>query len=83
MAEGSYCVEHDQSKNLLTYHDLIQQYINHEEVVEFRQSDIASLKFPLKLTSATQVDSKMSPAVPVGGRYDWSDHRSGQHAQRA
>jgi hypothetical protein len=65
MAMGSYCVEHDQSKNLLTYHDLIQQYINHEEAIEFRQSDIASLKFPLKLTSVTQVDSKMSPAVQL------------------
>ncbi|CAM2186491.1 DUF3800 domain-containing protein [Burkholderia latens] len=65
MAEGSYCVEHDQSKNLLTYHDLIQQYINHEEAIEFRQSEIASLKFPLKLTSVTQVDSKMSPAVQL------------------
>ncbi|PXX08603.1 hypothetical protein C7399_12627 [Paraburkholderia tropica] len=65
MAEGSYCVEHDQSKNLLTYHDLIQQYINHEEAIEFRQSEIASLKFPLKLASVTQVDSKMSPAVQL------------------
>lgn len=65
MAEGAYCVEHDQSKNLLTYHDLIQQYIDHKEAVEFRQSDIASLKFPLKLTSVTQVDSKMSPAVQL------------------
>lgn len=65
MAEGSYCIEHDQSKNLLTYHNLIQQYINHEESIEFRQSEIASLKFPLKLTSVTQVDSKMSPAVQL------------------
>lgn len=65
MAAGLYRVEHDQSKNLLTYHDLLQRYINHNETIEFRQSEIASLKFPLKLTSVTQVDSKTSPAVQL------------------
>lgn len=65
MANGPYFVEHDQSQNLLTYHDLLQRYINHDELVEFRQSEIASLKFPLKLTSVTQVDSKQSPAVQL------------------
>jgi len=65
MAAGPYCVEHDQSKNLLTYHDLLQRYINHDQAIEFRQSDIARIKFPLKLASVTQVDSKASPAVQV------------------
>ena len=65
MADGAYRVEHDQSKNLLTYHALLQRYIDHEQEVEFKQSQIASIKFPLKLSSVTQVDSKASPAVQV------------------
>jgi hypothetical protein len=65
MAAGPYSVEHDRSKNLLTYHDLLQRYINHREEVEFRQSEIARIKFPLKLKSVTQVDSKSSPAVQI------------------
>ncbi len=51
MAEGPYRVEHDQSKNLLTYHDLLQRYIDHQDEVEFRQTQIASMRFPLKLSS--------------------------------
>ena len=54
MATGPYSVEHDQSKNLLTYHDLLQRYINHDQTIEFRQSEIARIKFPLKLVSVTQ-----------------------------
>lgn len=65
MAAGPYRVEHDQSKNLLTYHDLLQRYIKHDQDVEFRQSEIARIKFPLKLVSVTQVDSKTSPAVQL------------------
>ncbi|WP_454693205.1 hypothetical protein [Achromobacter aegrifaciens] len=57
MADGPYRVEHDQSKNLLTYHDLLQRYIRHEDVVTFRESEIASITFPLKLQSVTQVES--------------------------
>lgn len=58
MAYGPYSVEHDRSKNLLTYNDLLQSLIDHDESIEFRQSEIAHIKFPLKLTSVTQVDSK-------------------------
>ncbi|MBA5395673.1 DUF3800 domain-containing protein [Pseudomonas aeruginosa] len=65
MADGPYRVEHDQSKNLLTYHDLLQRYIRHEKPITFRQSEIASITFPLKLQSVTQIDSKHSPAVQV------------------
>lgn len=65
MASGPYSVEHDRSKNLLAYHDLLQRYISHSEEIEFRQSEIARLKFPLKLKAVTQVDSKASPAVQV------------------
>lgn len=65
MADGSYRVEHDQSKNLLTYHNLLQQFIDHDQDIEFRQSEIAAIKFPLKLVEVTQVDSVSSPAVQL------------------
>ena len=65
MADGSYRVEHDQSENLLTYHDLLQRLIDHDQEIEFRQSEIATIKFPLKLAEVTQVDSKTSPAVQL------------------
>lgn len=65
MADGPYRAEHDQSKNLLAYHDLLQRYIDHREDVEFRQTPIGSIRFPLKLTAVTQVDSKSSSAVQL------------------
>ncbi len=65
MTNGSYRVEHDQSKNLLAYNALIKKFIDHEEEIEFRTTEIASLKFPLKLEEVKQVDSKLSPAVQL------------------
>lgn len=65
MAEGSYRAEHDQSTSLLTYHDLLQRYIRHEDVITFQQSEIASITFPLEVQSVTQVDSKRRPAVQL------------------
>ena len=65
MADGPYRVEHDQSKNLLTYQDLLQRFIDHDQNIEFRQTEIASIKFPLKLAEVTQVDSRASPAVQL------------------
>jgi hypothetical protein len=65
MADGTYRVEHDQSKNLLTYHSLLQRFIDHDQEIEFRQTEIASIKFPLMLAEVTQVDSKTSPAVQL------------------
>lgn len=65
MSEGAYCVEHDRSKSLETYHDLLQRFIDHEREIELRQTRIASFKFPLKLTKVIQVDSKKSPAVQL------------------
>ncbi len=65
MANGPYRVEHDQSKNLLAYHDLLQRFIDHDQEIEFRQTEITSIKFPLKLAEVTQVDSKASSAVQL------------------
>ena len=65
MTTGPYRVEHDQSKNLRTYHRLIEQLIRHDQKVAFRQSKIAEIKFPLKRAEVVQVDSKSSPAVQL------------------
>ena len=65
MADRPYRVQHDQSKNLATYHALLQRFINHNETAEFRATEITTLSFPLKLTDVEQVDSKKSPAVQL------------------
>lgn len=65
MSDGPYRVEHDQSKNLLTYHDLLQRQIDHNGEAELRQSALASIRCPLKLSEITQVDSQTSPAVQL------------------
>ncbi|KPN94095.1 DUF3800 domain-containing protein [Pseudomonas nunensis] len=65
MSDGPYRVEHDQSRNLLTYHDLLQRQIDHTDEAEFRQSALASIRYPLRLSEVTQVDSKTSPAVQL------------------
>ncbi|HEV7455302.1 MAG TPA: DUF3800 domain-containing protein [Roseococcus sp.] len=65
IADGPYRVEHDQSKNLLIYNDFLRRFIDHDQDIEFRQTEIASIKFPLKLTEVTQVNSKASPAVQL------------------
>jgi len=65
IATDSYSIEHDQSKNLRTYHALLQRFINHNQDIKFQLSKIASIQFPLKLSSVTQVDSKTSPAVQL------------------
>ena len=85
MADSAYRVEHDQSKNLLTYHDLLQSYIGHDEAITFRQTEIASFTFPLKLHSVTQVDSKSSPAVQladvmIGAAIEVANTLTGQRA---
>jgi hypothetical protein len=65
MTDGAYCIEHDQSKNLETYHGLLQRFIDHEGEVDLRQTEITSFKFPLQLTKVVQVNSKTSPAVQL------------------
>lgn len=83
MADGQYRVEHDQSKNLLTYCALIQRFINYDVEIEFHPTEIASMKFPLKLTQVTQVDSKKSPAVQladvmIGAALDAANNQVGR-----
>ena len=61
----AYRVEHDQSKNLLTYNDYLTKLIGHQHTVEFELTRDTQLKFPLKLQSVTQVDSKASSSVQI------------------
>lgn len=65
MADGPYRVEHDRSKNLLQYNNLLQSLIDHDETVEFTQTRIGRIKFPLNLSDVTQVDSKENPSVQL------------------
>ncbi|KZC39837.1 hypothetical protein RHOFW510R12_00925 [Rhodanobacter sp. FW510-R12] len=65
MAAGPYRIEHDESDNLRAYHRMLQRLISHQEPATFRQSDIASLTFPLKLTSVSHVNSRSSAAVQL------------------
>lgn len=82
-SSGPYRVDHDRSKNLTQYHDLLQQFIGHKDPVEFRQSEIASIRFPLNLVSVEQVDSKDCLGVQladilIGGATDFANAYIGQ-----
>lgn len=65
IADGAYRVEHDRSKNLQNYNMILQHIIDHDNAIDFKQTQITSLKFPLKLSEVNQVDSKESPAVQI------------------
>jgi len=65
MCDGPYRIEHDQSKNLLQYNEILRTFIDNKDEIEFKHSEIATMRFPLKLTEVGQVDSKQSPAVQV------------------
>lgn len=65
MSDGPYGIEHDRSKNLLQYNKYLSMLIDCETQAEFKMSEIASIKFPLKLNHVDQVDSVLSPAVQL------------------
>ncbi|HAN7255128.1 TPA: DUF3800 domain-containing protein [Escherichia coli] len=65
MSEGPYSIEHDRSKNILQYNEYLSMLIKCQTPAEFKMSEIASIKFPLKLEHVHQVDSKLSPAVQL------------------
>jgi len=60
-----YRIEHDQSKNLRAYHNYLTRLIAHQEQVEFEVTRNTTMRFPLKLQSVSQVDSKASPSVQI------------------
>lgn len=65
MTNKAYRVEHDQSKNLQRYNELLRRFIEHDQEIKFRQSQVASVNFPLKLSQVIQVESTASPAVQL------------------
>jgi hypothetical protein len=65
ISDGPYCIEHDRSENLKQYNSIIDKYINHQESIEFDATEITKIKFPLRLTSVTQVESKTNLGVQL------------------
>lgn len=65
MSEGAYNIEHDRSDNLLKYNEYLKMLIDCKTPARFRMSEIASIEYPLKLKTVSQVDSKMSPSVQL------------------
>ena len=79
----NYKIIHDRSKNLEQYDITLNKMINHREAAHFKETEITTLKFPLKLTGISQVDSKNSPGVQladilVGGVIDYSKAITGR-----
>ncbi|MGV6481409.1 hypothetical protein ACT2VT_000834 [Pantoea agglomerans] len=65
MSSQRYRIEHDRSENLKRYHEHLSFLIDCQTPAEFRHSDIARIRFPLKLEEVYQVDSRDSPAVQL------------------
>lgn len=65
ISSGPYCIEHDRSDNLLSYSQHLKFLMGLSKKAEFKQSDIATIRFPLKLKEVYQVDSKLSPSVQL------------------
>ncbi|MDT8867791.1 DUF3800 domain-containing protein [Vibrio fluvialis] len=79
----NYEIIHDRSKNLEQYDITLNKMINHSEEVSFKETEITTIKFPLKLTGVSQIDSKDSPGVQladvlVGGIIDSSKAITGK-----
>jgi hypothetical protein len=73
--DHEYRIVHDRSKNLEQYDVVLNKMINHETEISFKQTSLTTLKFPLKLRSISQIDSKDSPGVQltdvlIGGLID-------------
>jgi hypothetical protein len=49
MAQGAYRVEHDQSKNLLTYHDLLQRFFDLQTFLTHAKVERLAMSMPRTL----------------------------------
>lgn len=65
MSDGPYSIEHDRSDNLLRYSEYLSMLIECKTSASFKISEIANIKFPIKLKEVLQVDSKFSPSVQL------------------
>jgi len=73
--DTDYSITHDRSDNLVRYNTYLNRLIQNSDEIEFKASEIAKIKFPLKLQAVSQVDSKDSLGVQladilVGGALD-------------
>jgi len=81
--DNGYEIIHDRSKNLEPYDIILRKMISHNDGVAFKETELTTLKFPLKLRSVSQADSKDSPGVQladvlVGGIIDSSKAITGK-----
>ena len=60
-----YEVVHDTSKNLNQYNRLLSQFIGVRSRESFRQTEITTLNFPLKLSGVSQTDSRDSCGIQL------------------
>jgi len=65
MADEAYSIKHDRSDNLLQYNNYLSMLINCKSPAEFKMSEIAGIKYPLKVKQVNQVDSKLHPSVQL------------------
>ncbi|WP_072931965.1 DUF3800 domain-containing protein [Nissabacter archeti] len=65
MADEPYTIKHDRSDNLLQYNNYLSMLINCKSPAEFKMSEIAGIKYPLKVKQVNQVDSKLHPSVQL------------------
>lgn len=62
MSSGEYAIEHDRSKNLLTYNERLNFLINCDKEGEFKHSEIATISFPLNLKKSIKLIRKKAQA---------------------
>jgi hypothetical protein len=65
ITENKYEVVHDKSRNLLQYNLKLKKLITHDKDIEFTQTKLTRIKFPLKLCKVSQIDSKVSAGVQL------------------
>ena len=77
-----YRIIHDKSENLNKYNELLNMFITTDSHTEFKQTEITTLRFPLKLVEVTQVDSRRSYGVQladilIGGIIEYTMAQAG------
>ena len=75
--DSEYEVVHDTSNNLRRYNEVINWFITMKSDQKFRQTEITTFSFPLKLSSVSQRDSRSSYGVQladilIGGIIEYS-----------
>jgi hypothetical protein len=60
-----YKVIHDTSNNLKKYNEVLMKLISYDSLAEFKHTAITTIKFPLKISSVMQVNSKASNGVQL------------------